>query len=328
MKISSSIAYGSGAYIVHDMLASNLDNYTVYPYHPNWTYFPPAIHYFGDKSADLVHVPIDYAIFSRLPGKPLISTFHSFVLDEYLQPYLSLAQKIHYKTDLKWFTKEALKVSKVVTCVSHYLEGMIKKKLNYDKEIRVIPNGIDTKKFTPGEFRGNKIGKIKVLFCGNLSRKKGIGFIPEILNHVSSNIELVYTAGLRGSNKFINHPRATSIGRIKYSDMPSLYNGVDILLFPTVREGFGLAAAEAMACGLPIVATDCSALPELVDNKKGGFLCLPGDAESFAEKINVLAESPGMRKEMGEYNRSKIEKEFTLDRMVNEYKNLFEEVLA
>ena len=83
-----------------------------------------------------------------------------------------------------------------------------------------------------------------------------------------------------------------------------------------------------MACGLPVVASDCSSIPELVDPGKGGFLCPVGDVDAFAKKINILADSPRLRKEMGEYNRAKVEKMFTLERMVNEYKDLFEEVLG
>jgi glycosyltransferase involved in cell wall biosynthesis len=83
-----------------------------------------------------------------------------------------------------------------------------------------------------------------------------------------------------------------------------------------------------MACGLPVVASNCSAIPELIDNGKGGFLCPVGDVAAFSEKINLLADSPKLRHEMGEYNRAKVEKMFTIERMVNEYQGLFEEVLG
>ena len=56
-----------------------------------------------------------------------------------------------------------------------------------------------------------------------------------------------------------------------YDAMPALYRDVDMLLYPTVREGFGLSVAEAMASGLPVVATDCSSIPELMEDGKGGF---------------------------------------------------------
>jgi glycosyltransferase involved in cell wall biosynthesis len=103
---------------------------------------------------------------------------------------------------------------------------------------------------------------------------------------------------------------------------------MDILLMPTVREGFGLSVAEAMATGLPVVASDCSSIPELIDNGLGGFLCPVGDVDQFAEKINLLADNPALRKQMGEYNRAKVERMFRLDQMVENYKQLFEEILG
>jgi len=66
----------------------------------------------------------------------------------------------------------------------------------------------------------------------------------------------------------------------------------------------------------------------LIDGGKGGFLCPLGNVNSFAEKINFLADNPELRREMGEYNRVKVEKMFTLERMVAQYQELFEEVLS
>jgi glycosyltransferase involved in cell wall biosynthesis len=108
--------------------------------------------------------------------------------------------------------------------------------------------------------------------------------------------------------------------------MPELYNSVDMLLFPTVREGLSLAALEAMACGLPIITTDCASMPELVDDASGGYLCPAGDTSAFAARINELANTPILRKEMGAYNRARIEKDFTRTRMIREYLELFEQV--
>lgn len=92
--------------------------------------------------------------------------------------------------------------------------------------------------------------------------------------------------------------------------------------------GFCLAATEAMPFGFPVVATDCSSLPELIDNGKGGFLCPLGDVDSFAEKINHLAENPKLRREMGDYNRVKVESMFTLEQMADHYEELFEKTLS
>ena len=65
----------------------------------------------------------------------------------------------------------------------------------------------------------------------------------------------------------------------------------------------------------------------MVDGK-GGFLCPAGDAAQFAARINELAEAVTLRRQMGEYNRARVEERFTLQRMVSEYRELFEETLG
>jgi len=77
-----------------------------------------------------------------------------------------------------------------------------------------------------------------------------------------------------------------------------------------------------------VVATNCSSLPELIDEGQGGFLCGLGNVDDFAAKINLLADNEALRQEMGAYNRAKVEDMFTLSRMVAGYSELFEEVLA
>ncbi|HSG11377.1 MAG TPA: glycosyltransferase family 1 protein, partial [Gammaproteobacteria bacterium] len=63
------------------------------------------------------------------------------------------------------------------------------------------------------------------------------------------------------------------------------------------------------------------------DHGRGGLLCAPGDTVAFANSVNRLAASASLRREMGEYNRAKVEKQFTVRRMVQAYNDLFEETL-
>jgi glycosyltransferase involved in cell wall biosynthesis len=121
--------------------------------------------------------------------------------------------------------------------------------------------------------------------------------------------------------------RLTDLGRLAHVDMPALYASVDLLFAPSAREGFGLCVAEAMACGLPVVAADTSAMPELIDRGQGGHLCPIDDLDGFAAAIRQIAAVPEEAARMGEYNRAKVESDFTLSRMVDEYRALFEELL-
>jgi glycosyltransferase involved in cell wall biosynthesis len=225
----------------------------------------------------------------------------------------------------------ALQKVHVVTAVSHFTARIVQHDLNLARPIRVISNGVDVNQFTP--FSSSRSlpttsNEIRVFFSGNLSRRKGVQWLPLIARRLGKNIRIYYTQGLRSRSRSIHSPLLCSVGPVPFEDMPDCYRQMDLLLMPTVREGFGLSVAEAMACGLPVVASNCSAIPELIDDGKGGFLCPVGDTAAFAEKINLLADSPQLRREMGQYNRSKVEKLFTIERMIKEYQELFDEVLS
>ncbi|MBW2467310.1 MAG: glycosyltransferase family 4 protein, partial [Deltaproteobacteria bacterium] len=294
--------------------------------HPYWTLFPPALPFLcSNRKADIIHTAPDYGLFFKRRKTPLILTFHGFVLDKETRPYGPTLQKLHYSTDLLYFTRKSLEVADKVTCVSKFIAEMVKRELNYTKPIQVIYNGIDTNMFKPGGIKKN--GQVNVLFCGHPTSRKGAHLLPKIAENLNPGITIQYTRGFRNKAYRFHSPSLVDLGSVKYSDMPAVYMQADILVFPTLREGFGLVAAEAMACGLPVVASNCSSLPELIEESKGGYLCELNNAGEFAARINQLADSAQMRKEMGQYNRNRIEEKFTLQKMTESYRKLFEEIL-
>jgi glycosyltransferase involved in cell wall biosynthesis len=328
-NIISPMAWGNGAYVVHRLLERHLKAYQVVGYHPRWTLFPfllPAVA--STKGADLIHTTPDYALFFSRGSIPLIISFQNYVLDPWMRSHSSWIQKIHYATDLRLWSMMAIRKTHFLTAVSQSTARLVRKNLKISHPVRVIYNGVDVDLFTPASSSTSGRKEVRVFFSGNLTRRKGAHWLPSIAKHLQKNIRIYYTQGLR-TRKVL--PAATAlqpIGSVVFEDMPNRYRQMDILVMPTVREGFSIAVLEAMASGLPVVASDCSSLPEQIDNGKGGFLCPVGDVNAFAEKINLLADSPKLRREMGEYNRAKVEKMFTLDRMVKKYQELFESVLA
>ena len=326
-RIVSPMAWGNGAYVLHKMIEQQMPNYKVKEYHPYLTFMPITLPWVVSvRGADLIHTVPDYGLFFYSRKIPTVVTVHHYMCDGEMDPYSTNIQKIHYRTDLKWFIRKSISLSSAVTAVSCYTANHIKKELDLHRRVRVIYNGVDEGFFVPSKKREGS--PVLVLFCGNLTRRKGVHWLPSIANRLKNGIVIHYTEGLRKSRCRFVEKNIISIGQLPFRDMPEIYQGHDILLAPTVREGFGLTVAEAMACGLPVVASNCSAIPEVVEEGKGGFLCPVGDVDAFAEKINILADSPKLRREMGEYNRSKVEKQFTVDRMVKEYQELFEEVLG
>ncbi len=329
LRILSQVPSGSGAMVIHQLLAEGLPAYDIIAYHPWRTLLPFSLCTLRPaKNSTIIHAPPDYAFFLKKKHSPLVLTFHNYVLDAWMRPYSSLFQNLHYMTDLRLWTKLSLRRATCVTAVSYFIADLVRNDLNLDNHsIPVIYNGIDTEHFRPHAFStGYRSRPVKVFFSGNLTRRKGRQWLPAIADRLDKDILIYYTSGLRQKNRLPPRPNLIPVGPVKFEDMPRQYQEMDILLMPTVREGFGLSVAEAMACQLPVVASDCSAIPELLDDPKGGFLCPVGDVESFAASINTLAASPRLRKEMGQYNRAAAEKRFSVSRMICEYKQLFEQL--
>jgi len=327
-RVLAPMGWGNGAYVVHKLLESHLQNYRVSSYHPYWTMLPFFLGMAAPtKGAGLIHTTPDYGIFFCRRNIPLVLTIHGYSLDPWLRTYSTPIQKVHCATDLRMFTRMSLKKATMVTAVSHFMACLTRDDLRLDIPIRIIHNGVDTDMFTPAQQARTSRQEVRVFFSGNIRKRKGAHWLPDIAGKLNKGIRIFYTEGLRGRNNLPQTSNMTSIGSVPFRHMPDRYRDMDILLMPTVREGFSLSILEAMATGLPVVASDCSSLPEQIDNNKGGFLCPVGDVDAFAEKINLLADNPGLRKEMGEYNRAKMEKMFRLDKMVESYRILFEETL-
>lgn len=142
------------------------------------------------------------------------------------------------------------------------------------------------------------------------------------MNKVGDDFILLATSGLR--NDFKEETKnIRTIGRLSEKELVKAYNLCDIFLFPSRLEGFGLTVAEAMACGKPVVTTNCSSLPELIVDGKGGFLCKIDDINNFADNIIMLAGDENMREKMGKYNRERVLEKFTLKKMAEEYIKIY-----
>lgn len=109
-------------------------------------------------------------------------------------------------------------------------------------------------------------------------------------------------------------------------DIPCILAASDIFVLPSFREGTPRVIIEAMASGLPVVATDIAGIPEQVNDEKSGYLIPPGNPSLLAERLDELLSDPEIRKNMGEKGYERAE-QFSVESMLEEFNSLYQELL-
>lgn len=108
------------------------------------------------------------------------------------------------------------------------------------------------------------------------------------------------------------------LGARVHEDLPSIYREADVFVLPSRSEGLGVVLIEAMACGLPIVASRVGGIPEVAQEGSGAFLFEPGDAEELAAALQRFLQDPTLATRMGSSNRTRAVREFSIERQVTE----------
>lgn len=277
------------------------------------------------RTFDLIHTNAEYGHLFYVPGKPLVVTLHHNVFDPYYQHFTTLPQKMYHFGLLKYRLRKSLALCDVAVCVSKATQQSFSALFpEYQGKLTVIYNGIDTDHFKPMPDKYPPQKRL-LLFVGNLSRRKGADLLASIMEKLGNNFELLCIGKtLSGTKLPVN---IKNIPFVKLSRLPEYYNRAEMLVFPSRLEGFGYAVAEAMACGRPVICSNRSSLPELIDEGKGGFLCDPDNVDVFVEKIKCIAETPGLAEAMGAYNRKKAQRLFSAESMAKAYAWFYRKLL-
>jgi len=265
----------------------------------------------------------------RRPQTQLVVVEHHCIFDPVYLVYRNFPQMVFHEVLIRRFEKASLQAADALVSVSCYTAKSIAKALGGPRA-EVIYNAIDTDFFSPRQTAVDTPGSshVRLLFVGNLSHRKGADLLPKIMEELGEGYELHYTRGLRTKDPFEAVPNMIPLGRLSQEDLRQAYRDADLLVFPTRFEGFGYAAAEAMACDTPVVATACSSLPELVKDGVTGRLCPVDDTMAFANAIRDLTSNPEKLKEMGHQARAKAEKCFSMQQMLEKYLSLFDRLLV
>jgi glycosyltransferase involved in cell wall biosynthesis len=268
-------------------------------------------------------------------GYPVVETIHHPVTidrDIAVKSATSLKDKLGLR---RWFSfinmqiKVARKLPHIIT-VSQTASRHITDTFGISEDkLRVIYNGIDTDIFSPSP-KVNRLENRLLVVISRDTAVKGLRYMLEALAILRQkhNLELIVVAketdnittqklisnlGIRDYVKFIDE--------IDTAELVNQYRLASVVVIPSIYEGFGLPAAEAMACGVPVVSTTAGALPEVVGD--AGILVPSADTKALAEAISALVVSPNKRKHLSEMGRKRIVQMFnwrnTAQRTVDVY---------
>ncbi|MDX1695086.1 MAG: glycosyltransferase family 4 protein [Ketobacteraceae bacterium] len=317
--VYSPLASGNGAHVVHSILASRFPHYQLQSLSPKLAAFPQLLRSHR-KKADIIHTLPEYGtVFFRNDAKNVV-TFHNFFWDKAYQRYCTPAQRIYYRLFQFPQVRKAVGAADEVTTVSEFTAGLIREAFP-DAKVQVIHNGVDSERFTPEPKTDDE--HIRILFSGNVSRRKGGHLLAAIADRLPEHARLVITSGLRNAGDALSHPRIEFVNRIPYHRMQTLYQQCNLLLLPSYREGLSLSVLEAMSCGLPVISYNASSMPELINHGQGGYLADAYDMDALCQHLVRLISSREQMQAMGAYNRERILREFNLPTMLNAYEQFF-----
>lgn len=208
-----------------------------------------------------------------------------------------------------------------------------------DNDIIIIHNGIDVKKFESVSEIGKQEAKIKlglnkwpvVGIVARLSDVKGHIYLIEAFKQVLEKIpdaHLLIAGEGKMKEALVNLAGRLGIsGRVFFSpnveDTRVVLSAMDVFVMPSLKEGLGLALMEAMACGLPVAASDIGGIRSLIKNRVNGLLVLPADIAALAEAILELLQNSEEAKSFGRAAKAFINENFSQEKMVSETERVY-----
>ncbi len=247
---------------------------------------------------------------------------------------------VEHVTVERWLSKNPLKLlyrlySRLVkiVAVSHAIEKQLVEDIKVPPQnISVIYSGVNLKRFAMRERRWEQSARFNIGCVARLEKEKGIEFLIQavkivrefvpfvrliIVGEGSERRKLVWLSerlGLKEHIQWVGYQR----------EIEKWYGYFDSYVLPSVtRESFGITLAEAMASGIPVVASRIGGTPEIIDHKKNGLLSIPGSSQDLSDQLLYLYNNRSEAQEMAVKARHRVEKQFSLERMVRDFYLLF-----
>lgn len=195
--------------------------------------------------------------------------------------------------------------------------------LRFPAPIDCIHNGVDLSRFagypsTPPRLQTRERGaEFVVGFAGRLVRQKGLHFLLDtaaLMRDLAPAVRFMIAGDGPLRHELENRASVEHLSNVRFlgelADIRPALATFDVAVIPSEWEPFGIVALEAMAMGLPVVASDVDGLPEVVEDNKTGLLVPFGNADRLSRTIQRLRDNPSLRQEFGVNGRRRVELEF------------------
>jgi glycosyltransferase involved in cell wall biosynthesis len=255
------------------------------------------------------HVSLAASVLAGLARVPLVTTAH-LGSPEDLGGAVGKATSVYERT----FGRRVLNASHRVIAVSQSVATHISPLMKDPARLRVIPNGVDLERFTPNREPNNQ-GAATVVFVGRLIFNKGpqalLDAVPQVLSRFpQTRFQFVGDGPMRADleRKAAQRKLADQVEFMgQREDVAGLLGKASVFCRPSLSEGLPLTALEAMACGLPVVATRAGGTAEVVEDGITGYIVAPNHPAEVADRLCRLLTDDSLRAEMGRRGRKAAE---------------------
>ena len=176
--------------------------------------------------------------------------------------------------------------------------------------ISVVRHSVDLSRFTPGPRRPQRENLLRVIYVGSVSLGKGFPYLLNAVRAVGARRVAVHIVGATGDpwcRRLFKSLRSGLDVTVAPGDPLQAYRDADVLVLPTLHDGFGFVIAEAMACGLPVITTDRCGAAELLRQGESGWVVPAGNVERLAFALEDASRRSGELREMGTIARRTIQ---------------------
>jgi len=195
-----------------------------------------------------------------------------------------------------------LELADLILVASTFSANTLKDYPGHLSNIQVIPYGFPPTSSDDRYYPVKGKAALKLLYVGSLSQRKGIANLFEAVENLKTHVELTLV-GTKKNNDCSALNQALSkhkwIPSLSHSDILALMRDCDVLVFPSLFEGFGLVITEAMSQGTPVITTDRTAGPDFIVNDQNGWLIQAGSTDAIQAAIERLLINPGLIKKIG-----------------------------